>query len=89
MHPDFDTPENHLSRYPLPAGPEPDHACPGCEGDGRCHYDDAAPDEPCDWCGGNGVYVRPEATEAERRERHLTLEAALKQLESAALGKAA
>lgn len=69
-HPDFDTPENHLSRHPLPAEPEPDRTCPGCEGDGKCHYDDALPGEACEWCGGSGVYVRPEPTEAERKERY-------------------
>jgi hypothetical protein len=35
--------------------PEPDRTCPGCEGDGLCHYDDALPGEKCDWCDGSGV----------------------------------
>lgn len=44
--------------------------CPGCNGDGASHYDDALPGERCDWCGGTGTYVRQEPTDAEVNERH-------------------
>ena len=81
MHPDHDTPERHLAREPFPE-PAPDTTCPGCEGDGLCHYDDAAPGERCEWCGGSGVYVRPEPSPEERRARVRALEAALRQIDS-------
>lgn len=48
--------DEHPRRVACPVRePEPDLTCPGCEGDGLCHYDDALPGEPCDWCGGSGV----------------------------------
>ena len=62
MHPDFDSPEAHLSRHPLPPAPEPDRTCPGCEGDGACWCDECEgradrPHPTCEWCDGAGVYV--------------------------------
>ena len=86
MHPDFDTPERHLRAEPWP-GTEPDTTCPGCEGDGLCHYDDAAPGEPCEWCLGAGTYVRPAPTATEQRERVRRLEAALRQIDAETSGR--
>ena len=62
MHPDFDCPEAHYPRHPLPPAPEPDRTCPGCDGTGACWCDECEgrPDRPhatCEWCDGAGVYV--------------------------------
>ena len=67
--------------------PEPDLTCPGCEGDGLCHYDDALPGEPCEWCLGAGTYVRPAPTATEQRERVRRLEAALRQIDAETSGR--
>lgn len=69
MHPDFDSPEAHLSRHPLPPAPEPDRTCPGCEGDGACWCDECEgradrPHPTCEWCDGAGVYVLRSLTAA-------------------------